>query len=149
MTYKRLFRIPVINVCICVPKRRKQRKREYLTYAAALAFIQCGGDGLGICKRVGIQVQTLDKITRTPLWNEALDFYGVKVKELRNDLYFQRLNAYLEARRPRGIGDLKLSLRVWTDLFLNGEPDPDTLISHPLLHEENNLPEQIGLEDVS
>ena len=141
MTYKRLFTIPVINLCICVPKSRTARRQEYLTYAAARAFKQCRGDGLGICKRVNIEIYALHRMTQTRLWNEALDFYNVDDKELRNALYFERLNAFLEARQPRKktrekIGDLKLALRIWTDLFSKGVPDPDAPVSHPLLFSE-------------
>ena len=86
-------------------------------------------------------------MTQTRLWNEALDFYNVDDKELRNDLYFQRLHAFLEARQPRKktrekIGDLKLALQVWTDLFSAGEPDPDAPIEHPLLFSEKQLGRQ-------
>ena len=130
-----------------IPKTKSSRKREYLAYAAARAHSQVGGDGLGICKRVGIQPQTLDKISRTSLWQEALTFYNIKGenREIRNELYFERLNAFKENRKPvininpQWIGDLKKAKRIWTELFKNDVPHTEDAILHPDIRDNEGV----------
>ena len=130
-----------------IPKTRNQRKREYLVYAAARAYTQCGGDGLGICKRVGIEVHTLHKISKTQMWQEALDFYKVKDREIRNPLYHERLDAYLSTKKEKPkrekIGDFKRVARIWTDLFSNGIPTDD--FTHPELYNEEEPPKRVDV----